>query len=203
MIPKAVVMRLALGTLIGMPLVAILVDRYFEEVDLATQIIGYQAWYIQIGLGIALGLVAGFSARWLIQRPFMQVVNRKYSNLLGQFNLTWSEVVFISMCAGVGEELLFRGAIQPFIGVVLTSIVFVAIHGYLNPKDWRMSVYGIMMTGFIAAIGFAADWAGLIPAMIAHTLIDVILLHNLQTGHQEAVPEESITPFSEHHEQEE
>ncbi|MFN8863042.1 MAG: CPBP family intramembrane glutamic endopeptidase [Flavobacteriales bacterium] len=203
MIPKAVVMRLALGTLIGMPLVAILVDRYFEEVDLASQIIGYQAWYIQTGLGIALGLVAGFSARWLIQRPFMQTVNRKYSNLLGQFNLTWSEVIFISMCAGVGEELLFRGAIQPFMGVVLTAMVFVAIHGYLNPMDWRMSVYGIMMTGFIAAIGFAAEWAGLIPAMIAHTLIDVILLQNLQTGYHESSRHESMNPLSDHHEQEE
>lgn len=203
MIPKAVVMRLALGTLIGMPLVAIIVDRFFEEVNLAASIVGYKPWYIQIGLGVVLGLFAGFSARWLIQRPFMQTVNRKYSNLLGQFNLTASEILFISMCAGVGEELLFRGAIQPLIGVLLTAIVFVAIHGYLNPMDWRMSAYGILMTGFIAAIGFAADWAGLIPAMIAHTLIDVILLQNLQTEHQESSRHESMNPLSDHHEQEE
>jgi len=192
-IPKVLILRLALATLAGMPLIAILVDRFSEEVDLATIIVGYQPLYIQLGVGAALGLAAGFSARWLIGRPFMKPVSTKYANLLGQFQLTWSEVLFVSFCAGVGEEILFRGAIQPFLGIVLTAIVFVAIHGYLNPRDLKMSIYGLLMTVFIGLIGFAADWAGLISAMMAHTIIDVILLQNLQQTAND-MPEESRTP---------
>ncbi|MFN8775442.1 MAG: CPBP family intramembrane glutamic endopeptidase [Flavobacteriales bacterium] len=201
--PQQLIMRLALATLAGMPLVAIVIDRYTEKVDLAAMLVGYSPWYSQLAGGAAVGIAAGFAARWLISRPFMDPVNRRYVKLLGQFDLTMSEILFISFCAGVGEEMLFRGALQPFLGVILTAVVFVAIHGYLNPRDWRISTYGLMMTGFIMVIGFMAEWLGLASAMLAHTLIDVILLHDLQATNGSR-PLREGWPQSEHeHEQEE
>jgi membrane protease YdiL (CAAX protease family) len=80
----------------------------------------------------------------------------------------------------VGEEILFRGAIQPFLGVAVTSVLFVAVHGYLNPKDWRLSVYGVFMTIGIAWLGYLAETQGLLSAIIGHTIIDVYLLIYLQ-----------------------
>jgi membrane protease YdiL (CAAX protease family) len=100
--------------------------------------------------------------------------------MLGRFRLNFSEVLLISLCAGVGEEILFRGAIQPFLGVAVTSVLFVAVHGYLNPKDWRLSVYGAFMTIGIASLGYLAETQGLLSAIIGHTIIDVYLLLYLQ-----------------------
>jgi len=204
MMPKVLVMRMALATLIGMPLIAILVDRYSDQVDLAGALIGYKPWYIQIGVGIVLGVLTGFGARWHIRRPYMRKVNVKYSSLLGLFQLTASEVWFVSFCAGVGEELLFRGAVQPFLGIFLTSVVFVGIHGYLHPFDWRLTTYGLLMTLFISLLGFAAAEVGLGAAIIAHVLIDVILLHNLQGYARAGIETDSdSTPNTSPHEQEE
>jgi membrane protease YdiL (CAAX protease family) len=36
--------------------------------------------------------------------------------------------ILVSIAAGVGEELLFRGALQPRLGIVTTSLLFAAVH---------------------------------------------------------------------------
>ncbi|MFM9986662.1 MAG: CPBP family intramembrane glutamic endopeptidase [Flavobacteriales bacterium] len=180
MVNKKIIIQLALATIVGMPLAAIVIDRISDSVDLATSIIGLHAWWLQILLGLGVGLVSAFVAQLIINSPLLNKVNKRYANMLGRFDLNWSEIIFISVCAGVGEELLFRGALQPLLGILLTSIVFVAIHGYLNPKDWRLSLYGVYMTVVIAIIGFLTLKSGLIASMIAHTVIDIYLLYKLQ-----------------------
>jgi CAAX protease family protein len=40
----------------------------------------------------------------------------------------WVGAVLTSISAGVGEEVLFRGALQPRLGVVLTAVLFGALH---------------------------------------------------------------------------
>ena len=40
----------------------------------------------------------------------------------------WIGAVLTSVAAGVGEEVLFRGALQPRLGVVLTAVLFGALH---------------------------------------------------------------------------
>jgi len=183
---KDVILQLAIFTIVAMPLVAILFDRFTDTVDLATAIIGPWPWFKQLALGIPAGIAAAVGAQYIIERPFMQEVHVKYSSVLGNFKLNWNEIVLVSLCAGAGEELLFRGAIQPFAGVVITSIAFVAIHGYLNPKDWRMSVYGIYMTMVIVGLGIMAEKCGLISSIAAHTLIDIYLLYKMNASMSEA-----------------
>ncbi|MEY3398022.1 MAG: hypothetical protein RL220_616, partial [Bacteroidota bacterium] len=140
------IMKLSLATLVGMPLVALIFDQFSESVDLAAAITGFVPLWRQLLAGIILGVGGAAIAHIVIAMPFMQKVNVKYSNMLGHFDLGWNEILFVSFCAGVGEELLFRGALQPLMGIPLTSVFFVAIHGYLNPTDWRISVYGIALT---------------------------------------------------------
>lgn len=171
-----VMMRLGLFTLVGMSIGAVIIDRFSETVDIASMIMSLKPLWMQTVIGIAIGLVSGYAAYALIQRPFMAPVRDKYSAMFGEFDLGISEIWFISFCAGVGEELLFRGALQPLLGIPLTSVIFVAIHGYLNPANWRLSIYGIFMTCVIALIGWSAQYFGLITAVFAHMIIDVILL---------------------------
>lgn len=180
MIQKQQILRLGLATIVAMPFVAIIIDRFSDTVDLSVSLIGYKPWWLQITVGVISGLIIAVLAQKLISSPILSKVNVQYARMLGNFRLSWSEILFISMCAGVGEELLFRGAIQPLLGVVLTSMIFVAIHGYINPYNWRLSVYGLYMTLAIIGLGIINDYFGLIAPIIAHTIIDVYLLHHMQ-----------------------
>lgn len=169
-------MRLGLLTLVGMGVIALLINHFADAVDIASMLAGKYQWYWQLLSGVVYGLGAGFLANFIVGAAFMKPVRIKYERMFEGLDLNISEIWFISFCAGVGEELLFRGAIQPLIGVPLTSIIFVAIHGYLNPKDWRITIYGAFMTAVIWVMGIGAEQIGLLFAIIAHMLIDVVLL---------------------------
>jgi len=90
--------------------------------------------------------------------------------------LRFFDIIFISICAGVGEEILFRGAMQFYLNPWLTALIFVAIHGYLNPKDLKITAYGMYMTLVIGIMGVLYEEWGMLFAMSAHFAIDVLLL---------------------------
>lgn len=169
----------ALFTLIGFPLIGWGILSIFEDNALSIIFRSPVNIWIQIPTGIALGFVLGYGAKFIVEQPFLSDVQEKYSRVIAGLKLNEWQIIFISLCAGFGEELLFRGAIQPLIGLWITAIVFVAIHGYLNPRDWKMSVYGIYMTIAIAALGYYTDYIGVIGASLAHAGIDYVLFKHL------------------------
>ena len=83
------------------------------------------------------------------------------------------DLVLVSVMSGVGEEVFFRGALQPEIGIVLTSILFGALH--VGP-DRRYFVWTIWTVAAGFLFGFLYEWTGgiLAPAT-AH------VLHNATT----------------------
>jgi len=179
LIPKKTIYLLALFTLLGFPALGWLIHYFFSDEPIATVFEIRMNLFIQIAAGGLFGLISA-SAGWMIVRSkLMMPVRKKYEGLIGQFNLNTAGIIFISFCAGTGEELLFRGAIQPHLGVVITSIGFVALHGYLNPFDWRITIYGLYMTLVIAFIGWMYEEAGIYFCISAHTVIDVVLLYKL------------------------
>jgi membrane protease YdiL (CAAX protease family) len=77
----------------------------------------------------------------------------------------------LGISAGVGEEILFRGAILPRYGLVLTSVVFALVHVQ----------YGISLTALgILGIGFLFGWERIrfntTAAIITHVVYDVIVV---------------------------
>lgn len=180
MVKKQVILQLAIVTITLMPAVALIIDHYSDTVDLATLLVGFVPWWQQVAIGLVAGGIIAVLARLIVSSRLLNHVNLQYAGMLGGFNLNMGEIILISLCAGVGEELLFRGAIQPLLGVFITSVIFVAVHGYLNPSNWRLSVYGIFMTAAISLLGIICNSYGLIAPIIAHTVIDVYLLYYLQ-----------------------
>lgn len=133
----------------------------------------------QLLIGIVTGLVTGGIAWVIIRSDYMQSVREKYSDVIRQFDLSPAQILYISLCAGIGEEIFFRGVIQPYLGIWITAILFVAIHGYLNPMNFKLFLYGVYMTLAIALIGFFSRQYGLYSAMAAHAVIDIILLYQM------------------------
>ncbi|MFM7387280.1 MAG: type II CAAX prenyl endopeptidase Rce1 family protein, partial [Bacteroidota bacterium] len=89
---------------------------------------------------------------------------------------------------GLGEELFFRAALQPYLGIWITSVLFVAIHGYLNPWNWRMSLYGLMILPFIFLLSFGYEHFGLWFAVAAHFAYNAVLFTAMVRENQSSMP---------------
>ena len=170
---------LAWVTLLGFPFIGWLILYFFRDEPLQIMFRDSSPVAVQLIIGIVSGTLLGFGARWLIKQPFLNQVGIKYARLIQNFGISTAGIWFVSFCAGFGEELLFRGAIQPLIGIWITAFVFVAIHGYLDPRDWKISAYGLFMTVAIAALGYLTEFFGIWTAATAHMMIDVVLFYYL------------------------
>lgn len=173
---KNLILLLATFTLVGFPAIGYLIFYFFGEGNLEELMLGEIPILFQIIIGFPIGWVAAILAAKLIQTKMMEPVRLKYSNMITELNLNIWQIIFISICAGVGEEWLFRAFLQPLWGIWITSFVFVALHGYLNPIDWRMSIYGIYLTLVIIGLGFMFIHWGIWASAAAHTAIDIVLL---------------------------
>ncbi len=76
------------------------------------------------------------------------------------------DFLLISLFSGVGEELLFRGAVQPEFGLVVAAILFGVLHigpdrRYLFWTIWAM-LAGLLFGGLYVVTG------GLLAPVIAH-----------------------------------
>jgi membrane protease YdiL (CAAX protease family) len=136
---------------------------------------GQPIWW-QITVGLISGAGIGLAALKLLEHPYVQPAAAVYEKLILSFNLRPGDVVFISFCAGFGEEILFRGAVQHYLGIWAAAVIFVAIHGYLNPRNTRIMVYGLFMTLSIGLLGYMREQMGIWTAISGHFTIDVVLL---------------------------
>ncbi len=170
---------LGLFTILVFPLLGWLITQFYFQVPFLSIFKTKSSYWLEIPLGAIYGFTTAMIGWAIIQSPQLKPVQKKYTSLINSLQLKIPQIIFLSLCAGIGEEILFRGAIQPIFGVWLTAIFFVAIHGYLNPTDWRISLYGGFMTITIAGIGFMAINFGLIASITAHTFIDVVLFYQL------------------------
>jgi membrane protease YdiL (CAAX protease family) len=176
MVDKRVILSLALLTLVGFPMLGMVLVNIFSNEPIQIMIRQVAPVWQQLAIGSGVGAVMGFIAHWLTGLPLLRPSTQKYSRMLGALKLNTTDKVLISICAGFGEELLFRGAIQYFWGIWITAVFFVAIHGYLSIKDWRISIYGLVMTIFIAIMGYMNEWYGIWAAVSAHAMVDLVLL---------------------------
>ncbi len=172
-----------LGTLIGFPLLAwgliALVKIWFNDFypEHISDIfkLSPQHYYL-IPVFISIGILFGLIVIWLTELEYFEKSMAKYKNLLDHYELNTFLVIFLSVCAGVGEEIFFRGALQPIIGIWATSIFFVAIHGYFSFKDKRVNIFALMLTLFIALLGWASQTYSIWLAIAAHFSYDLVLL---------------------------
>jgi uncharacterized protein len=79
----------------------------------------------------------------------------------------WAGAVLTSITAGAGEEVLFRGALQPRLGVVLTAVLFGALHvQYQVPGMVMIVLMGI-------ALGVLKNRTSTTFTAVVHVLYDV------------------------------
>ena len=73
-----------------------------------------------------------------------------------------ADAILLALASGIAEEMLFRGALQPAVGLFWASLIFGACH-FLPRKELALwSVYAVLM-GF--AFGWLYEWTGHLVAL--------------------------------------
>jgi membrane protease YdiL (CAAX protease family) len=133
-----------------------------------------------VGVMATVPLVAMFLAmlRWPIG-PLAKVkdfCDYEVIPLLGKSS--WSEIALVSFAAGVGEEMLFRGVVQPTIGgwlgfplgLLLASLLFGLVHPISLTYMIIASILGLYL-GLVLFLG-----GNLISVIVIHALYDFAAL---------------------------
>ncbi|WP_336947419.1 CPBP family intramembrane glutamic endopeptidase [Asaia sp. HN010] len=152
--------------------IVLLQERDFPSVLMRSPPGGSQI--VPILPGLLYGGVFGVLAWLLVRQPFMMGVTRRYVALTAAVR-GWPAIIAVSVFAGAGEEVLFRGALQYWDGLIGTAFLFVLVHGYFSLKEWRLSLYGLFLFLGMIPLGLAASHWGLIGPILAHAVIDVVL----------------------------
>jgi len=170
---------LGVSTLLFFGIGGVLIIELVQDKSILQVAAAGRTFFSQLLIGVGVGVVSAALALWIITRKFFKDERDFYYGLISKLNLGYGGMVFLSLCAGIGEELFFRGGIQPLIGIWWTSILFVLLHGYLNPKNWRISIYGVVMVGVIGGFGYLFETIGIFSAMAAHAAFDMVLFLNM------------------------
>lgn len=134
-----------------------------------------------IGLAAAAGLAA-VNYLVLVKAPATWVVDgvrAVYREILVPLfgRLDTPSLIAIGAAAGVGEEWLFRGILQPAVGLLAASVAF----GLAHVGGLSMLAFGVWAMGMGVAMGsLALATGGLIAPMVAHGVYDMLALHYIR-----------------------
>lgn len=180
----------AIGFEIALGVVAVLAGKFFGP--LANHFVPsvYDLWGVAWGVGLgsllALPMVALVQGLQKLELPQIDEINQLGRDRILPLmdGLTNSELAVISIAAGVGEELLFRGWFQTlltgdasqwspvsiFIGISIASVVFGLAHAVTKLYVLVVAVMGILFGIMLVATG------NLLVPIAAHAVFDFIQL---------------------------
>ncbi|MBK7149262.1 MAG: CPBP family intramembrane metalloprotease [Bacteroidetes bacterium] len=180
-------------TLFGMSAIGALLIEYFQGRSIKSVLLGYEPhyhhvghkiYYLQVAAGLFYGSFAAALAIILIQIKRFRNVRGFFENTIGDINPSFVNILFFSFCASVGEEVMFRAGLQPIVGIWPAAIVFVLLHGYINPSNFNLSVYGLFLIIVSAGFGYLFRFFGLFAAISAHFIYDVTMFCALKYAYK-------------------
>lgn len=166
---------LGLITLLIFPLPALWALNFFESKSILEILALNDVFSLRTLIGLEIGVFYALLVIIIGQAPIFDAISGPQERILKSLNLNWADILFISFCAGFGEEILFRAGIQTWLGPWWTSILFIAVHGYFNPKSWKKSLYGFILLPFILILSYGYDFYGLWFCIAAHFSYDLVL----------------------------
>jgi membrane protease YdiL (CAAX protease family) len=86
---------------------------------------------LSLGLGLLLAVVVVGVTPILVERTrWARALHAELAEIISP--LSAAEMTWLALASGVAEELFFRGAMQPAWGLLITSLIFGAVH--VGPK---------------------------------------------------------------------
>lgn len=131
-----------------------------------------------LGAGTGLAVVA---ISWALSGwgP-LQRLNRDLSKLVRE--LDTGSIALLALTSSVGEEVLFRGGLQPLLGFWLTAFAFAIVHGGTSSR-FRVWVVFALLAGLL--LGWLARYTGnLLAPFLCHLTVNYFNLHLLSGEHE-------------------
>ncbi|QDS97828.1 CPBP family intramembrane glutamic endopeptidase [Adhaeretor mobilis] len=126
------------------------------------------------------GLALAMQSSWAPLANMRERVRALVTELFAES--TWPQLAGLAIAAGVGEEILFRGALQPIISEWSVPLVGLAVSSFFFG-----AVHAATPTYFVVAtvVGFYFGWLtqqydDLVAPILAHSLYDFVALVWLQ-----------------------
>lgn len=134
------------------------------------------AWWhaVSLALGLAFGLAMVVLTRVVVARfTWGRTLHRDFRAMLG--DASPREIAILAVASAIGEELLFRGALQPWLGLVPQAVLFGLLH--IGPRT-RHLVWTLWALAMGLAFGLLVQLTGdLGGAIVAHFAINFLNLH--------------------------
>lgn len=122
-----------------------------------------------LALGMMLALAVVSATPVLVERAhWARALHRELQPIIAP--LSRFDVVVLALTSGFAEEVFFRGAMQPAVGLIITSVIFGAVH--TGPKRvfvvW--SLWAVVMG---LALGLIFELTGVLwGPILAHVMIN-------------------------------
>lgn len=156
--------------LVGLPIRRTVREAF---VRLGVRPLGWRGWAVGVGAAAVLwvaGTVMDQVTYWLWGVAGWPRTEPELVNLMMGAALSPVGAVVAAIAAGLGEELMMRGVLQPRFGWLLPNLAFTAAHALQYNLDALLSVF---VLGALLAL-VRARWSTS-EAIVAHTLYDLVL----------------------------
>lgn len=132
-------------------------------------------WQLLGGQGLA--LLAAAASYLLFRLTADSESTARTVQIYGRLDLDGLNPVWIALCAAIGEEMLFRAALQPLLGLWIASVVFLVVHTPVYrfrrfDGATLAQVGGVFGAGLV--LGLVYQYVGLLAAMLVHAWIDIV-----------------------------
>jgi membrane protease YdiL (CAAX protease family) len=120
---------LALLQLVGLLAIVFLINALFGPKPLWAVVSDGRSLVWQVNAGIVLAIAFSVPALVAVLKlDFLRSFKVLLLELTQRVDLSGWNPLWFGLCAGIGEELLFRGALQPLLGIWWTGLLFALAH---------------------------------------------------------------------------
>jgi membrane protease YdiL (CAAX protease family) len=179
--PSRIPVYLAVGFESGLALIAWLIGWPLGASPLAT--LQFSPSGLLFGLLATVPMLAAFFLLRRSKIPAIERIRQIFNEIAGPFfgSFTTFDLAVLSLVAGIGEEMLFRGFGQgalalwlgPWLALLLASVLF----GLLHAITLTYAVLASLAGTYLGLVWIATD--NLLTVILAHALYDFVALNYL------------------------
>jgi membrane protease YdiL (CAAX protease family) len=177
---------LVLGLYGGLALLGLLLAAGRGDADVYSPLDRAAWWHLASpALGLVLGLLVVLGSRWAVARlGWARALHRDFRALLG--DVSSREILILAAASAIGEEVLFRGALQAWIGILPQAALFALLHVGPGRRflPWTLWAF-VMGLAFAGLVELTGDLGG---AIVAHFSINFLNLHYIARVELPAAP---------------
>lgn len=192
--PRVSIRLIRVGSPLSLVVLALLawITAAFTHRSLRSLIAAAPSSAADVLLGITLGVVlAGVVAVVVLRVPAASALRAIIERVLATARPSTLDFVLLAACAGVGEELFFRAALQPVTGIIVAALAFAILHTGV-PKSRGVVTFAAYVFAMGLILGSAFQLLGLGAAMAMHAVFDwsflVLVSRALRAQASSAIP---------------